>query len=115
MNENENTQEYTVSGNEMLIPLDRYVESLQITVEDSEEGDADYTELLEDVNTKLDRLLTLEEEQANETVSENTVSENSLSDSINKWSSSEQLLFLVFGVLLTIFLFAYMGFFPSRR
>lgn len=111
----EDNDALTVSGNGVDLPVDSYIENLKISVVPAEEDQTDYTELLTEVNEKLDQLLLTEQEKAAETVSENTVSENTLTMPVNKMSAGNQLLIMIVLMILMFMVLMYMGFFPNRR
>lgn len=112
MNENENTQEITVSGNEIIMPIDKYLEFLQITIEDSGENSPDYSEDLREIRKELSAI-----KEQETTVSENTVSENTVdwSDPVGDWSLTDKLLGLNFFLTLFLFVCIYIGFFNRKR
>lgn len=112
MNENENSQGFTVSGNEIIIPVDKYLESLQITIEDTEEASPDYSEDLKAIRKDLSAIKAQEMQ-----VSENTVSENTVdwSDPVGDWSLTDKLLGLNFFLTLFLFVCIYIGFFNRKR
>lgn len=110
--ENQNTQGITVSGNEIIMPIDKYLESLQITIEDSGEAAPDYSEDLKAIRRDITAI------KEHETiVSENTVSENTIdwSDPVDDWSLTDKLLGINFFLTLFLFICIYIGFFNRKR
>lgn len=112
MNENENSQGFTVSGNEIIMPIDKYLESLQITFEDTGDDTPDYSE---DIKAIREDLTAIKEHETS--VSENTVSENTIdwSDSVGDWSLTDKLLCINFFLTLFLFVCIYIGFFNRKR
>ena len=110
--ENQNTQGVTVSGNEIVLPVDKFLESLQITILDSGEASPDYSSDLKSIRRELSAI---KEEESS--VSENTVSENSIdwSDPVGDWSLTDKLLGLNFFLTLFLFVCIYIGFFNRKR
>lgn len=110
--ENQNTQGFTVSGNEIIMPIDKYIESLQITIEDNEEDTPDYSEDLKAIRKDITAI-----KEHETSVSENTVSENSIEwfDPVDDWSLTDKLLGLNFFLTLFLFVCIYIGFFNRKR
>ncbi len=112
MNENQNSQEITVSGNEIILPIDKYLEHLQITIEDNEEDAPDYTEDLKAIRRDISAI-----KEQETSISVNSVSENTIdwSDPVGDWSLTDKLLGINFFLTLFLFVCIYIGFFNRKR